>query len=393
MKHFHSSWLAVALTSVTLSAVALAGCQASQDLGGPAAEPPAADGGAPTGPLGLRAFVTAASYKGDLVGAAGGPTDGHAAADALCASAAKGAGLSGSWVAYLSSGADSAASHVVDDGPFYAVDGKTKLYESKLGIGGGAEVEVPDEKGRKPIDVSSGVDKFGQVWASTSSATFWTGSSASGQVDKTCKSWRSSDLFDDGTFSSYLATTYVLSCEQEHHLLCLEQKEARTGRATKKVFVTRNVFKGDLGGLAGADAKCAAAASDASLSGTYVAWLSGRSGGAMVRASERLAEARYELLDGTLVFDSKAGLGAAAAAPIDVTELGQRIDLPSSYAWTGTLANGTPSPDYRCLDWSTADRYENGVGGDVGRGADEWSSSKRTTFACSDSLHLYCFEK
>lgn len=385
-----------ALTCMLFAGV-LASCQATQDLGGPGT-PVVPDAGiaAPIAPLGLRAFVTSASYKGDLVNAAGGDKDGLTAADSLCNAAAKGAGLTGEWIAYLSSGADSAKDHVVDEGPFYAVDGKTKLFSSKLGVGGGAEVEIPDEKGSKPIDVFVGHDKFGDITSSTGIASFWTGSTAAGEVAATCKSWTSSDLFDDGNDASHLgASTVLLSCENEHHLLCLEQHEARAGRVTKRVFVTRKVFNGDFGGLVGADSQCAAAASEAGLKGTFIAWLSGRDKGAVVRAADRLDEARYAMLDGTVAFESKAQFTAGPSAPIMITELGTALDNISDInVWTGTLSSGTPSPDYRCLDWTSADRDDAGIAGDVGRGGTDWSSTRSPeAHSCRDANHLYCFEK
>jgi hypothetical protein len=384
------------LPCITLGAFVVA-CQSTQDLGGqPQAPGPDAGAATDTGPLGLRAFVTSATYTGDLVSAAGGAKDGHAAGDALCTSAAKGAGLTGTWVAYLSSGADSANDHVAEDGPFYAVDGKTRLYASKLGVGGGAELEIPDEKGAKPSDITAGVDKFGNASASVTSASFWTGSSAGGEVAETCRSWTSADLFDDGNHASYFGaeTTYVLGCNQERHLLCLEQREARAGRATKRVFVTRDVFKANLGGLAGADAKCAAAAKDGGLGGEYVAWLSGKdNGGKLLRAEDRIEEARYVMLDGTVAFESKAQLRGAATNPIAITELGTEVNLPDyANVWTGTLSSGTPSPDYRCVDWTSAESGELGVAGEI-RAATWTSTVSPSAHDCTDANHLYCFEK
>jgi cysteine-rich repeat protein len=46
----------------------------------------------------------------------------------------------------------------------------------------------------------------------------------------------------------------------------------------RRVFVTSAVFTGDLGGRAGADAKCQAAAESASAPGTFRAWLSTNNG-------------------------------------------------------------------------------------------------------------------
>lgn len=390
--------LPLAVTPVTL----LAGCQSEVDLGAPA-EAPAADGGdaAPTGPLGLRAFVTSASFTGDLVSAAGGGMDGLAAGDALCATAAKGAGLSGKWIAYLSSGVDAAKDHVVDDGAFYAVDGTTKLFANKLAIGNRAEVEIPDEKGGKPTDITTGVDKWGDPAAVSGSATFWTGSTASGSVADTCASWTSADLFSDGTYGYYLQGSFGTgACEHERHLLCLEQRAKHEGRPTKRVFVTRGTFRGtfatgSLTGIAGADALCAAAATDGGLQGTFVAWLSGKADGKLVRAADRLDEARYVMLDGTTAFESKSQLTAGPSAPILVTELGTPLErIPTILAWTGTLASGTPSPDYRCLDWSTDSADELGVAGDVAAGGSSWSETRSpVAHECNDMLHLYCFEK
>lgn len=383
-------------------AAALSGCQSEVDLGAPA-DVPAPDGGdaAPSGPLGLRAFVTSASFTGDLVSAAGGGTDGLAAGDALCATAAKGAGLSGQWIAYLSSGADAAKDHVVDDGAFYAVDGTTKLFENKLAVGARAEVEIPDEKGGRPTDIMTGVDKFGDPAASSGPATFWTGSTASGEVADTCASWTSPDLSVEGSYGYYLeGSSGSSACYHERHLLCLEQRAKHAGRPTKRVFVTRSSFRGSfatggLTGIAGADSLCAAAASDGGLKGTFVAWLSGMKDGALVRASDRLDEARYVMLDGTPAFESKSQLTAGPSAPIMVTELGTPLaNIPPLLAWTGTLASGTPDPDHRCLDWSSDSTNELGVAGDVAAGGDRWTASPTTTnYECNDMHHLYCFEK
>jgi cysteine-rich repeat protein len=43
---------------------------------------------------------------------------------------------------------------------------------------------------------------------------------------------------------------------------------------SKKVFVSSQMYDGNLGGLAGADAKCQALADAANLTGTYMAWIS-----------------------------------------------------------------------------------------------------------------------
>jgi hypothetical protein len=195
------------------------------------------------------------------------------------------------------------------------------------------------------------------------------------------------------------ASTTMLSCDQQHHLLCLEQKEAHAGRPTKKVFITRNAFTGDLAtgyasGLAGADARCAAAAADGGVKGTFVAWLSGREKGTLVRAADRITEARYVMLDGKVAFESKAQLTAGPTNRIVVSELGVELPLGSPGVWTGTLSSGTPSPDARCLDWTSAGTTDEGAVGDASLGGDLWSGARSPISKyCWNSLNLYCFEQ
>src|SRR5207248_2675590 len=72
-------------------------------------------------------------------------------------------------------------------------------------------------------------------------------------------------------------TTNAQNCGTCGH--ACKANETCTGSAcvvmvNKRVFVTSVMYDGNLGGLAGADAKCQARATAASLSGTYKAWLS-----------------------------------------------------------------------------------------------------------------------
>lgn len=395
MKHLKLFAIAFAVSA----APPLFGCQSSQDLGGPGGAVTTADAGDAAAAEGLRAFVTSATFKGDLVTPAGGGLSGLAAADKLCQTAAGGAGLEGTFVAFISSGSDGAATRLVDGGPYFAVDRKTKLYENKAGVAARAERPIPDERGHEAFDTYAGKDKFGDITAGTSIASFWTGSSGAGQpTGDDCRGWTTSDLFVDGSFATYLgASTIKLSCDQERHVLCLEQSAPMKTRPTKRVFVTSKSFSGDLGGgtkngLVRGDGLCAKAASAAGLDGTFVAWLSGKDqGGKTVRAPERLTDARHVLLDDTVVFESLADIEAGPKNPIVITELGEPLQLvDSAHVWTGTLANGNAQPDGTCADWTSPTRDYNGAYG-VPRTGASWT--KAGLESCSAIGHLYCFEQ
>ena len=88
------------------------------------------------------------------------------------------------------------------------------------------------------------------------------------------------------------------------------------------VFVTSTSYDGNLGGLAGADAKCQDQADAAGLTGTFKAWLSDAKGSPSTRFT-RSAGAPYVLVDGTVIADNYAGLTSGSLEhPINQTETG-----------------------------------------------------------------------
>jgi hypothetical protein len=175
--------------------------------------------------------------------------------------------------------------------------------------------------------------------------------------------------------------------------------------AAKRVFVTAASFHGDLqqqgagaDGLAGADLLCAAAATSASLGGTWVAWVS-TSG---VDAISRLAsDGRWTLIDEvTEVFASRSQIQFGPKHAIDVTEAGEPllpsgVDLP--VVWTNTDSFGKYSDDGEnnaCDDWSAQTGVAAvGVIFDPALGGPglSWTDTKQPR-ACGGAYHLYCFE-
>lgn len=157
------------------------------------------------------------------------------------------------------------------------------------------------------------------------------------------------------------------------------------------MFVTAEVHAGDLGGLAGADAICDAAALAAGLPGTYVAWLST----ATVAAASRLAGARgWIRTDGEVVVDRPTELTSQGPrVPMSFTEDG--VDLralggPVS-VFTGSTGQGQ-ARGVRCADWTSADGTAIGGVGNAVRGGGEFAFfSTASDVFCAAAQHLYCF--
>jgi hypothetical protein len=114
-----------------------------------------------------------------------------------------------------------------------------------------------------------------------------------------------------------------------------------------RVFVTSDLYDGDLGGLAGADAICGDAATAGGLDGTFVAYLS--SGG--IDARSRLTGRGWIRTDGAPVVDVAAGFADGPVIfPIRLDEHG--VDLGSVDFYTGTRAGAASGND--CAGWTSA---------------------------------------
>jgi hypothetical protein len=173
----------------------------------------------------------------------------------------------------------------------------------------------------------------------------------------------------------------------------------------KIVFVTANTYNGNLGGVAGANAKCQKEASAAGLPGTYSAWLSdslGNSPSANFTQSTtpyvtsnpsltHVAENWTQLTSGTL------------EAAIQFTANGALSPYVSSstglYVWTGTNANGTPY-NVNCANWTdgSVDSNAGAIGQVGGTGAawtitDEIGCSSTATSGEQVPTALYCFQQ
>ncbi|WAS94535.1 DUF1554 domain-containing protein [Nannocystis punicea] len=151
-----------------------------------------------------------------------------------------------------------------------------------------------------------------------------------------------------------------------------------------RVFVTSTTYNGNLGGLAGAQAKCQARADAADLGGTWDAWI----GTASSVPADRfpLVLQSYVRLDGVEVAPSTwALLTSNLTATIHVNEYGQSIAVGNT--WTGLNADGSLHSS-TCQNWTSTSGY--GRSGRVDYTNGGWTS--QTSEACSFGLRLYCFE-
>ena len=161
------------------------------------------------------------------------------------------------------------------------------------------------------------------------------------------------------------------------------------GLVGKRVFTTSLTYDGALGGLAGADAKCAAAASGAGLTGTWTAWISDGA----TNAIERITDVGpWSLLDGTVAFDDKAMLAVHPHVPLDIDEHAAQT---FACVWTGTLATGAKAPA-TCASWTSTTDVGGGVigtGAIDGRWTDDAAHGPCGASTCADKFRLYCFEQ
>ncbi|TSC68418.1 MAG: Peptidase S8 and S53 subtilisin kexin sedolisin, partial [Parcubacteria group bacterium Gr01-1014_66] len=186
---------------------------------------------------------------------------------------------------------------------------------------------------------------------------------------------------------------------------------------SKTLFLSSQTYTGNLGGLAGADAKCQALADAAELGGigtptkrTFKAWLSD----SVTNARDRLTHATvpYQLVNGITVANNWDDLiDGQLSSPITHDELGNQIASPTlkKQVWTGTRHDGLKDlthieSEYYCSDWSndlsgpSGSSLFQGIFGYAGATqttavnvASAWSAASFT--GCNQPMYLYCMEQ
>jgi len=327
---------------------------------------------------------------------------GIAQADKICADAARAGDLHGTkWVAWLATMAPCPGSSTGNCNPGARLEG-TRGWVRPDGVPVGDTVSSMISEGLySPLKVDEHKD-LASNWA-------FTGVSISGtvQAGKTCADWTGAGVATRGDGYRVAPESWLTRSESDcenperlGQLFCFGADEAAplvppaaTGR---RAFVSKALFIPN-GGIAGADAACAAEANQAGLNGTFLALL----GTTTKRAADRfdLTGAPWYRVDGFpwLEIPSYLATGSNSAEPkipLNVWSDGGRLTYGAAdlrnLVWTG----GEPwlIPTNNCSDWQSVEATTTGQLGDVmtdGLG----NLNTYDDSACSGKHAVYCLQQ
>lgn len=198
------------------------------------------------------------------------------------------------------------------------------------------------------------------------------------------------------------------SCPTSNLCLCSTPKPTSTPRpsgtpkptpipaAFKRVFITNQIYTGNLGGLAGADSKCQESAKSVGLGVNWKAWLSDSTHSVASRFTH--FNGPYKLFDGIVVANSWSDLiKGSLRHSINENEYGSIPTTGIGPVWTNTNWNGRISDvSTTCSNWSSSEDAKWSYLGNVTVSA-AWTDGRPGIGGdeglCSASWHLYCFEQ
>jgi hypothetical protein len=162
------------------------------------------------------------------------------------------------------------------------------------------------------------------------------------------------------------------------------------------VFISSQSYTGNLGGLAGADAKCQGLANAAGIEGTFMAWLSDSTASPSTRFPTKSASP-YKLLNGVKIADNWADLTDGTLDEwIYVEDTGDHGKPgPGNQTWTGTRSTGLASGAH-CNNWTSESSAVTGTVGYQRHALDEdgsWSNWPSQMTTCGADRLLYCFQQ
>lgn len=177
----------------------------------------------------------------------------------------------------------------------------------------------------------------------------------------------------------------------------------------KIIFLSSQLFKGDLGGLSGADEKCQTAAANAGFDGVFKAWLSDdttsakdrllhNTTGPYVRTDGDVIAINWtDLVDGfiktPIICDENKKCDYVSPTTYYVNGVNYELTAPA--VWTNTKRNGDANPMgiASCNNWSST---TNNVGniGDSNSIDDKWTFNYNPNpLNCDMTARLYCVEQ
>ena len=317
-----------------------------------------------------RVFVTSTTVDGSF--------GGIAAADAMCSSRAAAAGLSGTFIAYLSDSTTNALTRIGASRGWVRRDG-APFADDPTAFSTGKVVFPPrlDELGNDigNVNIYTGTS-YGVT--STTLCTDWTDNAAGSMGGIAQTQYASSSV--------YAASR---ACSTQGHILCVETGRNETVQARpntgKLAFSTKNAWTPG-GGRDSADAFCASEAAAAGLSGTFLA--------AIATTTESIASRftpgnTYRRVDGVRLVRAP---GLFDVTWLDVPpELDQFGSLIGADFWSGIdRFNQTAVPADNCNDWTDSSATLSGKMHFTTR-TDVSSPTKADP--CSSAVSLLCLEE
>jgi len=322
-------------------------------------------------PIPNRVFVTSTTYDGAF--------GGIAAADAICSARATAAGLNGTFIAYLSDATTSAATRLTGSRGWVRTDGAPF-----------ADLVTAFSTGNIVFPLR--IDETGN---DLGSADLFTGTSGGVASLKHCLGWTSSLATDlgTGTYTALAAQamfSFDMSCDQPRHLACVEIGRSvpvtiHPDLESPLAFQTTTLWTPG-NGRASADAVCAADASSAGLSGTFLAALATTTESIESRFD---TNATYRRGDGVRLLRAPGMFSTDFLdVPPELTSLG--VVVWNDY-WTGAKRWNVPVPaSDNCADWTDGGATADGEMHLTGV-TDLRTSAKREP--CSTPLPVLCLQQ
>jgi hypothetical protein len=324
-------------------------------------------------------FVTSMAFDGNLGGLAG--------ADADCQSLANAAGLSGTFVAWLSTSTVNANTRLGTARGFVRPDGQPFADTvSDIIMGHILNPVIIDETGANV--------GFANVWTATASdGTVIPGFACEDWTDSTSSNQGDLGFTSGGPFTWTEAFSGIACDNTFQHLFCFSTSIVNpltTSPASGRIaFVTENNFD-TTSGIAGADAQCASEASSAGLAGTFMALLSTSNASAASRFNLASGSTPYVRPDGIQIGDAPAIASGNALS----SGIWQHADgtYDSVNVWTGSSTpNVAGTLATTCNDWSSNASTATAIPGESSRTDAAWWN-KSVTFECTGGASIYCLQ-
>lgn len=205
--------------------------------------------------------------------------------------------------------------------------------------------------------------------------------------------------------SSSCGSILALGCATSDTVVLVQGGDAGANGASAHndlvVFTTKETFRGDLGGVSGADEKCNTYAKASGLKGTFRAWLSDLRTDAISRVPDGAGPWRIleeGQVQGEIAFADRDGWTGYPKVRLDHNEFGKGPAVGSiPYTWTGTKLGGKGA-GCRCMGWTTAANFvggcTEGYGGQIGSRTaledDDWTDVSENP--CDAPSSLLCFQ-